>query len=84
LDASAVKRVLADSREIPWNFLDGRIHFEIELDAGQRTIVGITFHDYPAEVCYQEKTGYKLKVMLRRYLSEVRDNYVMTRRTGLS
>jgi hypothetical protein len=78
-EALAVKEVRTDSREISWNFVDGRIHFEIELAAGQSTIVSITFHDYPSDVCYREKTGYKLKVMLRRYLSEVRDSYVTTR-----
>ena len=82
-DASAVKEIRASSREIPWNFSHGRIHFDIGLAPGQSTMVGITFHDYPAEVCYREKTEYKLKVMLRRYLSEVRDNYVMTRRLWL-
>jgi hypothetical protein len=80
----SVKEVRTDSREVPWNFLDGRIHFEIELAAGQSTMAGMTFHDYPPEVCYREKTGYKLKVMLRRYLSEVRDNYVIARRAEKS
>jgi hypothetical protein len=79
-DASGVKAVRTESQEIPWNFLNGRIHFQVELAAGQSTMVGITFHDYPTEVCYRENTGYKLKVMLRRYLSEVRDRYVITRR----
>jgi len=83
-DASAVKEIRAGSQEIPWNFSDGSIHFEIDLASGHSTMVGITFHDYPAEVRYREKIGYKLKVVLRRYLSEVRDNYVMTGRTWLS
>jgi hypothetical protein len=80
-DASTVKGVCADSREVPWKFLNGKIHFEVELASGGSTSVGITFHDSPA-VRYREKIGYKLKVRLRRYLSEVRDNYVMTRRTA--
>ena len=81
LDASAVKEIRAGFGQIPWNFSEGRIGFELELAAGHSTLVSITFHDYPGNVRYRENIGYELKAMLRRYLSEVRDNYVMTRRT---
>jgi hypothetical protein len=81
LDASAVKEVCDGSRPIPWTFSEGRIGFEIELSTAESTTVSVTFHDYPGTVQCQENIGYKLKTMLRRYLSEVRDNYVVTRRT---
>ena len=83
LDASAIKEVCAGSRPIPWKFSEGRIGFEVELAAGQSTTIGITFHDYSEAVRCQENLGYKLKTMLRRHLSKLRDNYVVTRRTWL-
>lgn len=76
LDASAVKEVYDGSRPIPWTFSEGRICFEIKLAAGRSTTIGITFHDYSGAVRCQENLSYKLKTMLRRYLSETRDNYV--------
>jgi len=82
-DSSAVKEIRAGDREIPWKFSDGRIHFEIELASGHSTVVCLIFYDNPAQIRYREKTSYKLKVRLRRYLSEARDNYVMTRRSWL-
>ena len=80
LDASAVKEVRDGSRPIPWKFLEDRIGFEIELAAAESTTVSVTFHDYPGTTRCQDNVQYKLKTMLRRYLSEVRDNYVVTRR----
>jgi len=80
-DVSAIKEVRAGVRPIPWTFSEGRIGFEVELAAAEITMVSVTFHDYPGTVQCQENIGYKLKTMLRRYLSEVRDNYVVTRRT---
>ena len=81
VDASAVKEIRSGSRPIPWKFSDGRIGFEIELSPAESTTVSVTFRDYPGIVRCQDNIGYKLKTMLRRYLSEVRDNYVVTRRT---
>jgi hypothetical protein len=81
LDTSAVKEVRAGTRPIPWTLSEGRIGFEIELAVAESTTVSVTFHDFPGTVQCQENIGYKLKTMLRRYLSEVRDNYVVTRRT---
>src|SRR5262249_45766495 len=69
-DASSVKEIRTGGCGIKWNYLDGRLHFEIELAAGHSTRVCVIFHDNPAQVRYREKTSYKLKVRLRRYLSE--------------
>ena len=52
----------------------------VTLAAAESTTVSVTFHDYPGTTRCQDNVQYKLKTMLRRYLSEVRDNYVVTRR----
>jgi hypothetical protein len=75
-DISAVKEILVGSRKLPWTFADGRIGFDFELAGGQSTTVRIIFHDYSGDMRCGEHAGYKLKTMLRRYLSEARDNYV--------
>ena len=80
---SAVKGIEVGSRQIRWTYSEWRIDFAIELAAGQSTTVGITFHDSFANVKGRDDVGYKVKAMLRRYLSEMRDNYIVTRRTGL-
>lgn len=76
-DGLAVKEIRVGSREIPWTFADGRISFDLELGGGQSTTVRIISHDYCGDMQCGENVGYKLKTMLRRYLSEVRDTYAM-------
>jgi hypothetical protein len=80
LDASAIKEVRNGSRPIPWTVSEGRINCEIELPAGDSSTICIIFHGYPGGARCQETVQHKMKTMLRRYLSEVRDNYLLPRR----
>lgn len=74
-DGTAIREVRADSHLISWEFSDGRVRFRKELGAGQNALICIILHERGADTMYQESLSYKLKVMLRRYLSEIRDNY---------
>jgi hypothetical protein len=76
-DPSAIKEVSAGARPIEWKFSEDRITFEVELTAGQSQTVAVTFHDLSENGRSSEHVSYKVRTMLRRYLSEVRDNYVM-------
>jgi len=61
-----------------WNFHNGRIDFEVEGDPGENRIIAIKFRDLDGNEQCAETASYKAKTMLRRYLCELRDNYVTT------
>ena len=41
-------------------------------------MVGIRFHELAGNGCNGDNLPYRFKAMLRRYLCEIRDNYVTT------
>lgn len=75
-DETAIKEVCADSRSIAWECSSGQLTFKKTLKPGESTLVSLVWHEDSARAEYQEEITYKLKVMLRRHLSEMRDNYV--------
>jgi len=83
-DPSSVKGVRAGAGQVAWNFSEGRIVFEIELNPGEGRIVSVKFHDLWGNGQSKEGVSYKVKTMLRRYLCEVRDNYVTTTKSRLT
>jgi len=82
-DPSAIKEIRAESDQIAWNFSERRIAFEIELNPGESKTVSIKFHDLNDNGQYSETASYKVKTMLRRYLSEARDNYFVPTKARL-
>ena len=76
-DPSAIKEVSAGTRPIEWKFSESRIRFEIELNPDQDQTVSVTFRDLDGNGQLRENLSYKARTTFRRYLSEVRDNYVM-------
>jgi hypothetical protein len=77
-EPSGIKEVRVGSEEMVWNFHNDRIDFEVELDPGENRIISIKFHDLDGNAQCEETASYKAKTMLRRYLCELRDNYVTT------
>jgi hypothetical protein len=74
-----VKSVQMDGQPVRWEAAEGgqNIAFEVTLKPGESRIVTVAFHEFePTESFEGENLKYKLKTMVRRYLSEVRDNYV--------
>jgi hypothetical protein len=80
-EPSAVKRICTGSQEIPWKPVDDHIDVEIELDPGETRLIQIRFHDLAQERYTGDSVIYRLGTMVRRYLCEVRDNYVMPARS---
>jgi hypothetical protein len=72
----AIQRICTGSQKIAWKPVNGRIDFEIELNPGENQVIKIRFHDLAGKTCNGDNLPYRLKTMLRRYLCEVRDNYV--------
>jgi hypothetical protein len=83
-EPSAIQRIDTDDQEITWRQIDGRIDFEIELNPGENQVIKIKFHDLTAKERNGDSLPYKLKTMLRRYLCEMRDNYVVPLRCRLA
>jgi hypothetical protein len=77
-EPSAIREICDRSGPIAWNSVNDHINFEIDLNPGESTMVGIRFHELAGNGCNGDTLPYRLKTMLRRYLCEVRDNYVTT------
>ncbi len=75
--ATAIREIHANGLKIEWSALKGLARFEVALEPGQSADVAITFQKYAGKVLSSESARSKMKTMLRRYLSEVRDNYVV-------
>jgi hypothetical protein len=80
----SIKEVLAEGRTIIWNSAKDGINFEVELEPGQSTIVEIRFDELFGNGVYTGKLSDKAKAMARRYLSEIRDNYITPARLKLT
>jgi hypothetical protein len=76
-EPSAIQRICTDAQEIAWRQTNGRINFEIELNPGENRVIKIKFHDLVGKEANGDNLPYRFKTMLRRYLCEIRDNYVV-------
>ena len=77
-EPSTIREICDGSGLIVWNFVNGQINFEIELKSGESKMLGIRFHELAGNGCNGDNLPYRFKAMLRRYLCEIRDNYVTT------
>ncbi|PYY20205.1 MAG: hypothetical protein DMG62_23835, partial [Acidobacteria bacterium] len=79
-EASAIQRICAGAHEISWKPVNGHIELEIELNPGENQVIQIRFYDAAEKRRSGDNLPYRLKAMLRRYLCEVRDNYIVPMR----
>ena len=79
-EASAIQRICAGTQEISSKPVNGHIELEIELNPGENQVIQIRFHDAAEKRRSGDNLPYRLKAMLRRYLCEVRDNYIVPMR----
>ena len=83
-EPSAIREISDESGPVSWSSANGYINFEIELKAGETKIVSLRFHTFPGNGYSGDNLPYRFKAMVRRYLCEIRDNYVMTTRSRLA
>jgi hypothetical protein len=74
---SAIRDIHAGSRQIAWEFGDGCIRFEIELESRESETIRVRYHDIPEDGQGGENVWCRIKTTARRHLSEARDNYVL-------
>jgi hypothetical protein len=82
-DPSTIMEVRVGSNPISWTYRGDRIHFEVELKGGEHATIRLDFHELNEAKKTAENLNYTARTMLRRYLCELRDNY-LHRLTSLS
>jgi hypothetical protein len=83
-EPSAIQRICRDAQEIGWRQVNGRINFEIDLNPCESRVIKIKFHDFVGKEGNGDNLPYRFNTMLRRYLCEMRDNYVAPARFWLA
>jgi hypothetical protein len=81
---SDIQEVCAGDLRINWDSEDGYVRFEVELDPVESKLLSIRFHELNGNGRLEDNIGYRAKTLLRRYLCEVRDNYLTPARMRLS
>ena len=77
-DPAAVETVRLGASQVSWGDSSQGLVFEAELEPGEVGTVTVSFRQLPADRVVPSGARYELKTMARRYLSEIRDNYVAT------
>ena len=76
---SLIRDVTVDGRSMPWTVMGEHIEFETSIDPGEARLVAVSVEPLTEDAASPEGLAYKTKVMLRRYLCELRDNYKLRR-----
>jgi len=71
-----VTEVRAAGQPIKWTAANRRIEFELELHPSESRTVVIAFKELSVHGVQRESLRYQVRTMVRRYLCELRDNYV--------
>jgi hypothetical protein len=75
-DADSIERIDAGSRQVSWHSAGEFVEFKVHLDSGETTLLVLRFKPAEGAARSSQNVTYAVKTMLRRYLSEARDNYL--------
>ena len=75
-EPDTIESLHAGSRQVSWDSAGDYIRCEVNLGPGESTLLTIRFKAAEHPVHSSQNLGYAAKTMLRRYLSEARDNYL--------
>jgi hypothetical protein len=73
---NGIESLHAGSRQLSWESVGDYIQFKLELGPGETTLLTIRFKAAEEVAHGHQNFVHSAKTMLRRYLSEARDNYV--------
>jgi hypothetical protein len=76
LDPSTIREIRTGSSSIPWDHRDASIHFEVELKSRQSATIELSYQELGGAKTPTENLNDRARTMLRRYLCELRDNYL--------
>ncbi len=75
-DADSIESVDAGSRQVSWHAAGEFVEFRVHLGPGESTLLALRFKIAERAARSSQNVRYAVKTMLRRYLSEARDNYL--------
>lgn len=75
-DADSIESVDAGSRYVSWHSAGEFVEFKVHLAPGESTLLALRFKAAEGAARSSQNVTYAVKTMLRRYLSEARDNYL--------
>jgi len=76
IDVASVKRVTLDRLDLDWEPAQGRLTFQADVPPRQSSTIRVEYIDRLGESDSRESANYKVRVSARRYMSEIRDDYV--------
>jgi hypothetical protein len=77
-ESSIVEEIRTEGERIGWKQDTDRVFFDIHLQPGEKTTISIRFRDLGTKGAYEESLLYRAKILARRHLCELRDNYFVT------
>jgi hypothetical protein len=75
-EPNSIESLYAGSHRVSWNSAGDYIEFKVDLAPGESTLLTLRFKAAGDAAYSGENLAYAAKTMLRRYLSEARDNYL--------
>jgi hypothetical protein len=78
--SAAIGRVTCDGRDLPWEQDGHQVRFQLEVPAASPVRVHVEHHEALHDDLPTESLRYRGHVLARRYLSEMRDDYVSRNR----
>ena len=76
LDQRAISTVTCDGRDVNWTWDSGFARFDVDMPPGRTAAIRVEHVDPLGESTSTEGARYRMAVRARRYLSEVRDDYI--------
>ena len=74
--AGAIRTVTCAGREVPWEQRSGRVRFVVNVPPASPVLVHVHHDEAETPDLPPDGLRYRTRVLARRYLSEVRDDYV--------
>ena len=82
-EGAAVKAIYSGDQPVDWRHSENRLRWDVDVEPGDAALVHVDFEDRAAVSEHRIPLSEKVKITLRRYLSEARDNYIVPNRIRL-
>ena len=83
-EPNGIEGLYAGSRHVPWNAAENHIEFKVDLAPGESMLLRLLFKAAGDVAQGPQNLAHNAKALLRRYLSEARDNYLMPAKARMS
>lgn len=72
---ASLKNVTVNQEVVAHEYIDGCLRVIVDITPGRTADIRCVYHELPDAFPDSESVSYRLGVAVRRYLSELRDNY---------